>query len=220
MTPHNSLIFLNASLGNEIIRRYVSETHRTEPLNGTLAPLPCRRHACPSSPPLKIGYLCWEVVETDVLYTLIAGLLEHHSSRGGTRVQGGPEVVVYTLTRRQPPRNLKTPGSGGVRFVSFSRTEGSHAAQVIRSDGVQILYDMTTYGDFSGAHVLRHLPAPVQVLSPSPCIFLSSPSFLWAESVRRFLHPDPIFFPALCGLHGRHQHTASTLWDHFWQSTA
>lgn len=167
MTPHNSLIFLDAPLGNEIIRRYVSETHRLEPLNGTLALLPCQQGGCVSPPPLKIGYLCWEVVETDVLYTLIAGLFEHHSSRGGANARGGPEVVVYTLTRRHPPKSLRVPGSGGLRFVSFSRTEGRKAADVIQSDGIQILYDTTTYGDFSGAHVLRHVPAPVQVWGPS-----------------------------------------------------
>lgn len=176
MSPHNSLIFLDASLGSNTIRRYVAQAHPTAPLNTTFASLPCGG-GCAQPPRLKIGYLCWEVVESDVLYTIIAGLLEGHSARGGVSAPGGPEVTVYTLTRRPPPSHLKVPGSGGVRFVSFSRTDGEMAAQTIRRDGVQVLYDMTTYGDFSGVHILRHLPAPIQVgihllqfvLCPLPC---------------------------------------------------
>ncbi len=90
-----------------------------------------------------------QVVETDILYTLMAGVIQEHGGEHHT----GVEVIVYTLTRRVPPGHLKFDQQHGLKFVSFSRVRGEDAAAIIRSHDVDVLYDLTTYGDFTGAHV-------------------------------------------------------------------
>jgi hypothetical protein len=44
MTPHNSLIFLGNELGTQVVARYVAETYRNQPINGTFP----RLRVCPS----------------------------------------------------------------------------------------------------------------------------------------------------------------------------
>lgn len=119
---------------------------------------------------IKIGYIMWEVREIDVLYTLMTGLLQEHS------MQAEAEIFLYTLTRRSPPAHLSW--GKNIRMVSFSRTEGYRAAEMIREDGVDVLYDLTTYGDFTAAHILKHMPAPIQVWIIHACVRACVHSFV------------------------------------------
>ena len=138
MTPHNSLIFLPNELGAHIVRRYVSETYSISPINNTYP----RLRVCPScqyQARLRLGYLLWEVRESDVLYSLVAGLLQEHA-----RQPDPPQVRVYCLTRRPPPTSLRFPadsrGRSFVSFVSFSKVSGHDAAQVYRTPHPTMLH--------------------------------------------------------------------------------
>eukprot|EP00802_Teleaulax_amphioxeia_P003209 Tamp_03212.p1 GENE.Tamp_03212~~Tamp_03212.p1 ORF type:complete len:685 (+),score=107.63 Tamp_03212:259-2055(+) len=190
MTPHNSLIFLDNELGSAVVARYVSETYKNQPINGTYA----RLRVCPSCQyraRLRLGYLLWEVRESDVLYTLIAGLLQHHA-----RQHDPPQVRVYTLTRRPPPDSLRFPANSLVTFVSFSGVAGREAAQVIRREKTEVLLDLTTHGDLSGAHILQHLPAPIQVGYlgyPGPKLAQYMNSSIWDRKAQ----PPELVVPAV-----------------------
>eukprot|EP00960_Hanusia_phi_P043103 755866-Hanusia_phi.AAC.2 len=159
MTPHNSLIFLDNELGSRVIERHILQSYLPAPVNGSYA----RLRTCPTckyQPQLRIGYLLWEVRESDVLYSLLAGILQEHS-----RQSDPPQVKVYTLTRRPPPESLRFRGRS-VSFISFSGVGGKQAAEVIRKEKTEVLLDLTTYGDLTGAHILQHLPAPLQAGKP------------------------------------------------------
>ena len=75
LTPHNALIFLPAELGAKAVARTVARTQPLEPLNGTWPRLRACA-ACRYRIGLRLGYLLWEVTATDVLYPLIAGILQ------------------------------------------------------------------------------------------------------------------------------------------------
>ncbi len=75
MAPHNALIFLPPGPGARLVARAVARAHPLAPLNGTWPQLRACE-ACRHRIGLRLGYLLWEVRETDVLYPLIAAVLQ------------------------------------------------------------------------------------------------------------------------------------------------
>jgi protein O-GlcNAc transferase len=71
-------------------------------------------------------------------------------------------------------------------------------AQVIRREKTEVLLDLTTYGDFTGAHILQHLPAPVQVGFlgyPGPKVAPFINSSLWDRAIQ----PPELSVPGVWG---------------------
>ena len=73
------------------------------------------------------------IVRSDVLYSLVAGLLQEHA-----RQQDPPQVRVYSLTRRPPPESLTFPAKSFITFVSFSGVGGRDAAQEAALHGAHV----------------------------------------------------------------------------------
>jgi len=129
---------------------------------------------------IRLGYLSADFRRHPVAF-LIAGLIEHHDRRNF-------EVIGYSYG----PEDRSTIRTRLIdafdRFVDIEKTSYRQAAELIHSDGVDILVDLTGYTAFNRSVILAHRAAPIQVN------YLGYPGTMGAEFID-YIIVDPFVVP-------------------------
>jgi protein O-GlcNAc transferase len=129
---------------------------------------------------IRLGYLSADLRQHPVAQ-LIVELIERHDRRDF-------EVIGYSFgPENRTPMRARFTGAFD-RFVDIDKTHHRQAAELIHSDAIDILIDLTGYTAFCRPGILAYRPAPIQVN------YLGFPGTMGADFID-YIIVDPFLVP-------------------------
>jgi predicted O-linked N-acetylglucosamine transferase (SPINDLY family) len=170
--------------------------------HGRAAPARHSPHASDSDPQrrLRIGYVSADFRLHSVAHFLIP-LLEHHDRRAVT-------VFGYSCVRR-PDSVTERVGSLCDHFRDISRVSDHDAAKTIRTDRIDLLFDLTMHTSDNRLRLFARRPAPVQAT------WLAYPGTTGLEAIDYRL-TDVFLDPPNADVSGCYTEASIRLPDSFW----
>jgi len=114
--------------------------------------------------------------------SLIVGLIEHHDRRDF-------EIIGYSARSDGGSQIGARLGDAFDRFVDISKATDRDAAQIVNSDGIDILVDLNGFTERSRTAMFAYRPAPIQVN------YLGFPATTGADFID-YIIVDPFVVPA------------------------
>jgi len=129
---------------------------------------------------IRLGYLSADFRIHPVAF-LIAGLIERHERKSF-------EIFGYSYSRDDRSAMRTRLVNAFDRFADIEKTPHRQAAELIHTDGIDILIDLTGYTAFCRPMILAYRPAPIQVN------YLGYPGTMGADFID-YIIVDPFVVP-------------------------